>query len=101
MKALYLGRMMRVDLCWTINTVARCITRWTQLQYTQACCLFSYLAHTGEAHLRGTVVCSDASWVKLVAYPDADLSGALVTVKSTSGGLLALEGPFGTTAVLE
>ena len=93
--------MMRVDICWTINTLARCITRWTKLQDTQACRLFSYLAHTGQVQLCGTVVCSDASRVKLVAYPDADLAGACDTAKSTSGGLLALEGPDGTTAVLE
>ena len=39
--------------------------------------------------------------MQLVAYPDADLAGAFDTAKSTSGGLLALEGPNGTSAVLE
>jgi hypothetical protein len=101
MKALYLGRMMRVDLCWTINTLARCITRWTKLQDSQACRLFSYLAHTGEVQLCGTVVKADVSRVQLIAYPDAGLAGAYDTAKSTSGGLLALEGPGGTTVVLE
>ncbi len=101
MKALYLGRMMRIDLCWTINTLARCITRWTKLQDMQTCRLFSYMAHTVGFRLCGTVAPADVASVRLVAYPDADLAGAYDTAKSTSGGLLALEGPCGTTAILE
>ena len=59
------------------------------------------MAHTVEFRLCGAVVPADATSVRLVAYPDADVAGAYDTAKSTSGGLLALEGPGGSTAVIE
>ena len=90
MKALYLGRMIRVDLCYAINWLSRYITRWTKLQDKQMTHLYSYLKTHLNHGLHGFAHCQDIGTVELHGWPDADLAGASDSTKSTSGGFLHL-----------
>ena len=101
MKALYLARMVRLDIAYTINFLAKYITRWNTLCDKQLCHLYSYLANTANTALVATIDRRDIGQLKLEAYPDADLCGTYDTTKSTSGGFLALTGANGTFVQLD
>ena len=92
MKALYCGRMCRLDICYTINSLSRFVTKWSRLCDKQLCHLYSYLAYTRNTKLHATVDPSELDVVELHAYPDADLAGSYDTTKATSGGFLHLVG---------
>ena len=96
MKLLYAARMMRLDMCWTINTLSRFVTKWTKLCDKQLCHAYSYLQRSVDLSLHGVVDTRDADVVELMSFPDADLAGAADTTKSISGGFLHLhaEGTF-------
>ena len=96
MEALYLARMVRLDIAYTINFLAKYVTRWNTLCDKQLCHLYSYLANTVKTALVATVDRRDMGNLRLEAYPDADLCGTFDTTKSTSGGFLALVGEYGT-----
>ena len=101
MKALYLARMVRLDLNWVMNTISRQVTKWTVLQDRQICRLYGYLMATVELELHSTVFPGDLGNVKLEGYPDADLAGAFDSARSTSGGFVGLAGDAGTSVPLE
>ena len=101
MKALYLARMVRVDLCWVINTLSRSVTRWSVLNDRQMHRVYSYLYTVLEVSLQSTINPKDFEEVWLEAYPDADLAGARDCAKSTSGGIVFLAGPRGTQVALD
>ena len=48
MKCLYLARIGRPDIPWSVNKLARSITKWTSACDKRLACLFSYLHHTSE-----------------------------------------------------
>jgi len=93
MKLLYAGRMVRVDICYAINTLSRYVTRWNELCDKQLTHLFSYLQQTKNSSLRAYVTPSDIDAVELHAYPDADLAGTFDSTKATSGGYVHVAGP--------
>ena len=92
MKLLYAGRMVRVDICYTINSLSRYVTRWNKLCDKQLAHLFSYLKMTSELKLHGFINCNDMDSIELHAFPDADLAGTFDTSKATSGGLIHISG---------
>ena len=92
MKALYSGRMVRLDICYAINTLSKYITKWSALCDKQIKHLFSYLLTTKERSLHGIVDSRDLELLVLKAYPDADLAGTFDTSRATSGGFVELAG---------
>ena len=92
MKALYCARMVRLDICYTINSLSKYITKWTALQDKQLRHLYSYLKSTAHIRLHGQVDSRDIDNVCIHAYPDADLCGTFDTSRSTSGGFVELSG---------
>ncbi len=92
MKALYCARMVRLGICYTINSLSRYVTKWTALQDKQLRHLYSYLKSTAHIKLHGLVDSLDIDNVCIHAYPDADLCGTFDTSRSTSGGFVELSG---------
>jgi len=93
MKLLYEARMVRLDMCYSINNLSRYVTRWNKLCDKQLIHLFSYLRQTAGSCLHAYVEPNDYDVVELHAFPDADLAGTFDTTKATSGGFVQLYGP--------
>ena len=92
MKLLYAARMVRVDMCYSINCLSRYVTRWNKLCDRQLSHLFSYLAYHKNSKLNGHFNTADLDGLEIHAYPDADLAGTFDTARATSGVLLKLKG---------
>ena len=93
MKALYCARMVRMDICYSINTLSRYVTKWNKLCDKQLCHLYSYLGTTSNIKLHASIDTKDLDLVRLETYPDADLAGTYDTTKATSGGFVEVVGP--------
>ena len=104
MKALYMARMVRADIVFTINHLAKYVSKWNPLCDKQLTHLFSYIANTPTTALHMVIdkrdICDPTS-LEVHGYPDADLCGSFDTTKSTSGGFLCLVGKHGTFVQLE
>ena len=92
LKCLYTARMGRPDILWTVNVLAREITKWTIARDKRLHPLICYLHHTKDW--------AQACWVgdtisdcKLALFADASFAGDLKDSKSTSGAYLVLIGP--------
>ena len=48
LKCLYLARIGRPDILWSVNKLARSITKWTKASDKRLCRLISYIHHTRE-----------------------------------------------------
>jgi hypothetical protein len=92
MKLLYAGRMVRLDLCYSINALSRYVTKWNALCDKQMTHLFSYLLMSKGTCLHAYTDSNDIDSVELHAYPDADLAGSYDSTKATSGGFIHLHG---------
>ena len=92
MKALYCARMVRLDVCYSINTLSRYVTKWSALCDKQLRHLYSYLNTTSHTRLHGQCDSNDIDDVVLHAYPDADLAGTFDSTRSTSGGVVEIVG---------
>ena len=92
MKLLYAARMVRVDMCYSINTLSRYVTRWNKLCDKQISHLFSYLNSHRNSKLNGYFQVADKDLLGIHAYPDADLAGTFDTARATSGGFIELKG---------
>jgi hypothetical protein len=91
MKLLYAGRMVRLDICYSINTLSRYVTKWNKLCDKQLTHLFSYLQQTQASALHAFIDVNDRDTLELHAYPDADLAGTFDTTKATSGGFIHID----------
>ena len=74
LKCLYLARIGRPDILWSVNKLARSITKWTKACDKRLNRLISYVHHTCE-------LCQGC-----------DFAGDLEDSKSTSGGTLCVFG---------
>ena len=91
MKFMWLGRISRPDLLVAINTCAGHITKWTSNDEKRMTRLAGYVASTlYRCHVMR--VKDPPSQLHLSLYADADFASG-PDVKSTSGFVLALEGP--------
>ena len=48
LKCLYLARIGRLDILWSVNKFARAITKWTRACDKRLARLISYIHHTSE-----------------------------------------------------
>ena len=87
LKCLYSARIGRPDILWSVNKLARAITKWTKACDERLARLISYIHHTcgfrQNCHVGNT-----AQLCRLGLFQDSDFAGDLEDWKSTSGGLL-------------
>ena len=91
LKCLYLARIGRADILWSVNKLARSITKWTKACDKRLNRLISYIHHTCEYKQYCHVV-NTAKQCRLELFQDSDFAGDLEDSKSTSGGTLCIFG---------
>ena len=91
LKCLYLARIGKPDILWSVNKLARSITKWTKACDKRLCRLISYIHHTCE-HKQYCYVGNTAKQCRLGLFQDSDFAGDLDDSKSTSGGTLCIFG---------
>ena len=91
LKCLYLARIGRRDILWSVNKLARSITKWTKACDKRWARLISNIHHTCE-HKQCCHVGNTAKQCKLGLFQDSDFAGDLEDSKSTSGGTLCVSG---------
>ena len=83
LRYLYLARIGRPDILWSVNKLARAITKWTRVCDKRLARLISYIHHTCEfkqyCHVGNT-----AQQCSLGLFQESDLAGDLEDSKSTS-----------------
>ena len=91
LKCLYLARIDRPDILWSVNKLARAVTKWTKACDKRLARLISYIHHTNEFK-QYCCVRSTAEQCRLGLFQDSDFAGDLEDSKSTSGGILCIFG---------
>ena len=91
LKCLYLARIGRPDILWSVNKLARSITKWSKACETRLNRLISYFHHTCE-NRQNCHVGNIAKQCRLGLCQDSDFAGDLEDSKSTSGGTLCIFG---------
>ena len=87
LKCLYLARIGRPDILWSVIKFARSITKWTKACDKRLNRLISYIHHTCD-YKQYCHVCNTAKQCRLGLLQDSDFAGDLEDSKSTSGGTL-------------
>ena len=87
LKCLYLARIGRPDILWSVNKLARAVTKWTKYCDKRLAHLISYIHHTNE-YRQYCYVGNTAQQCRLGLFQDSDFAGDLEDSKSTSGGVL-------------
>ena len=90
-ECLYLARIGRPDIPWSVNKLARSITKWTKACDKRLSRLISYIQHTCEYKQYGHVG-NIARQCRLGLFQDSDFAGDLEDSKSTSCGTLCVFG---------
>ena len=91
LKCFYLARIGRPDILWSVNKLARSITKWTKACDKRLNRLISYIHHTCE-YKQYCYVGNTAKQCRLGLFQDSDFAGDLEDSKSTSGGTLCIFG---------
>ena len=91
LNCLYLARIGRPDILWSVNKLARSITKWTKACDKRLNRLISYIRHTCE-YKQYCHVGNTAKQCRLGLFQDSDFAGDLEDSKSTSGGTLCIFG---------
>ena len=91
LKCLYLARIGRPDILWSVIKLARSITTWTKACDKRLNRLISFMHHTCE-HKRYCYVGNIAKQCRFGLFLDSDFAGDLEDSKSTSGGTLCIFG---------
>ena len=91
LKCLYVARIGRPDILWSVNKLARSITKWTKACDQRLNRLISYIHHTSE-YKQYCHVGNTAKQCRLGLFQDSDFAGDLEDSKSTSGGTLCVFG---------
>ena len=87
LKCLYLARIGRPDILWSVIQLARSITKWTKAYDKSLNRLISYIHRTCE-YRQHCHVGNTAKQCTLGLFQDSDFAGNLEDSKSTSGGTL-------------
>ena len=85
LKCLYLARIGRPSILWSVTKLARSITKWTTACDKRLSRLISYVHHTC-AYKQYCYVGNTAKQCRLGLFQDSDFAGDLEDSKSTSGG---------------
>ena len=95
LKCLYLARIGRPDILWSVSKLARSITKWTEACDKRLNRLISYIHHTCE-YKEYCYVGNTAKQCRLGLFQDSNFLGDLEDSKTTSGGTLCVFGshPF-------
>ena len=91
LKSLYLARIGRPDILWSVNKLARSITKWTKACDKRLNRLISYIHQTCE-YKQYCYVGNTAKQCRLGLFQDSDFAGDLQDSKSTSRGTLCIFG---------
>ena len=91
LKCLYLERNGRPDILWSVNKLARSITKWTKACDKRLNRLISYMHHTCE-YRQYCHVGNTAKQCRLGLFQDSDFAEDLEDSKPTSGGRLCIVG---------
>ena len=97
-KCLYLARFGRPDILWSVNKLARAVTKWTQACDRRLARLISCIHHTNDnrqcCHEGNT-----AQHCRLALFQDSDFACDLEDSKSTLGGILHMSSEINRTFV--
>ena len=91
LKWLYWARIGRPDILWSVNKLARSITKWTKACDKRLNRLISYIHHTSE-YKQYCHVGNTAKQCRLGLFQDSDFGGDSEDSKSTSAGTLCIFG---------
>ena len=91
LKCLYLACIGRHDIFWSVNKLARAVTKWTKACDKRLARLISYIHHTSE-YPQYCYVGNTAQHCRLGLFQDSDFAGDLEDSNSTSGGVLCIFG---------
>ena len=91
LKCFYLARIGRPDILWSVNKLARSITKWTRACDKRLNRFISCIHHTCE-YKHYCYVGNTATQCRLGLFEDSDFAGDLEDSKSTSGGTLCVFG---------
>ena len=89
LKCSYLARMGRHAFLWSVNKLARSITKWTKACDKRLNRLISYFHHMCE-YKQYCHVGDTGKQCRLGLFQDSDFAGDLEDSKSTSGGTLCI-----------
>ena len=84
LKCLYLARIGRPDIFWSVNKLACAVTKWTGACDRRLAPWISYIQHTSD-HRQCCHVGNTAQHCRLGLFQDSDVAGDLEDSKSTSG----------------
>ena len=90
-KCLYLARNGRRDILWSVNKLARSVTKWTQACDRRLAPIISYI-HFAIGYREYCHVGNAAQHCRLVLFQDSDFAGDLEDSKSATGGVLCICG---------
>ena len=91
LKCLYLARIGGPDIWWSVNKLARSVTKWTRLCDRCSARLISYIRHTND-YRQCCHVGNTAQHCRLGLFQDSDFAGDLEDSKSTSGRIWCILG---------
>ena len=92
LKCLHLARIGRPDILWSVNKLARSITKWTKPCEKRLSRLISY-NHITHVNFNSIVMWETLQkHCRLGLFQDSDFAGDLEDSKSTSGGTLCIFG---------
>ena len=74
--SLYLARIGRPDISWSVNKLARAVTKWTKACDKCLARLISYIHHTSE-YRQSCYVGNTAQPCRLGLFQDSDFAGDL------------------------
>ena len=81
----FLARIGRPDILWSVNKLARAVTKWTKACDKRLARLISYIHHTCEFR-QYCFVRNTAQHCRLRLFQNSDFARDLADSKSTSGG---------------
>ena len=85
-------RLARPELYWTVNSLAREVTKWNVACDKRLHRLINYIHHNKDVEMVNFIGDNPAD-CKLFLFVDASFAGDLKDSKSTSGSILCLVGP--------
>ena len=91
LKCFYLALIGRPDILWSVNKLARSITKWAKGCDKRLSRLISYICHIC-GYKQYCYLGNTAKQCRLGLFQDSDFAGDLEDSKSTSGGTLCVLG---------